>query len=394
MLIGSRKQESLPSLDEIINSAVDLARLCLRMDVAFISEFKNDRRIFRHIAAEGGAAPVRVGHSDPLSESYCQHIVNGTIPSIVDDSHVYPILKRLSCTEAMRIRAHLGVPILLSDGSVFGTFCCYSTNPRSTLRDLDVQAMICFAQLIARMIENRVLTERAIELKSARIAEIIEKRAVRIAYQPIVNMASRKIVGFEALARFKCVPEQGPDKWFQEAHQVSKGIELELLAIDLAVAAIGKIAPQAYLALNVSPETVLSGVLDQHISSIPPDRVVLEITEHVPVEEYEGMRSALSLLRSRGLKLAIDDAGSGYASFRHILQLQPDIIKLDQSLIRNIDLDPGRRALASALTSFAKDTNSKVIAEGVETWQELETLRELQVQAAQGYLLGRPAAIV
>jgi GAF domain-containing protein len=126
-----RKQESLPPLDEILNSAVDLARICLRMDVAFISEFKNDRRIFRHIAAKDGVAPVKAGHSDALSESYRQLIVTGIIPAIVDDSHIYPILKRLSCTDAMRIRVHLGVPILLSDGSVFGTFCCYSSNPRS-----------------------------------------------------------------------------------------------------------------------------------------------------------------------------------------------------------------------------------------------------------------------
>jgi EAL domain-containing protein (putative c-di-GMP-specific phosphodiesterase class I) len=394
MLNQSQAQQSLPPLDEIINSAVDLARICLRMDVAFISEFRNDRRIFRYIAANEGAVPVRVGHSDPLSESYCQHIIDGTIPAVVGDSHVYPALQRLSCTEAMQIRAHLGVPILLSDGSVFGTFCCYSTNPRSTLRQVDVEALTCFAQLIALMLENRVLTERAIQFKSARITEIIEEQAVSIAYQPIVDMASNKIIGFEALARFECLPERAPDEWFQEAHQVSKGTELELLVIDLAVSAIDRIASDTYLALNVSPETVLSGALDQHLSGIPAERVVLEITEHVPVEEYEDIKSALAFLRGRGLKLAIDDAGSGYASFRHILQLQPDIIKLDQSLIRNIDLDPGRRALASALTSFAKDTKSRVVAEGVETQQELETLRDLQVQAAQGYLLGRPIIVL
>jgi EAL domain-containing protein (putative c-di-GMP-specific phosphodiesterase class I) len=254
--------------------------------------------------------------------------------------------------------------------------------------------MTRFAQLIARLIENRVLTERAVEFKSARLAKIVEERAVGIIYQPIVDMASNNIIGFEALARFPCLPERAPDKWFQEAHQVSKGTELELLAIDLAVSAVSKIEPHIYLALNVSPETVLSGELDRHLSNVPAGRIVLEITEHMPVEEYEQIKSALTYLRKRGVKLAIDDAGSGYASFRHILQLQPEIIKLDQSLIRNIDLGPGRRALASALTSFAKDTNSKVVAEGVETRQELETLRNLQVQAVQGYLLGRPATIL
>jgi EAL domain-containing protein (putative c-di-GMP-specific phosphodiesterase class I) len=120
---------------------------------------------------------------------------------------------------------------------------------------------------------------------------------------------------------------------------------------------------------------------------------VLELTEHAPIEEYDALQAALASLRSAGLKLAIDDAGSGYASFRHILRLRPDIIKLDQSLIRDIDLDQGRRALALGLITFANETGCTIVAEGVENERELAVLQSLGVAAAQGYLLGRPAPL-
>jgi len=389
MLNVTPTKQSQAPLHDIILSAVDLARICLRMDVAFISEFKNGRRIFRHIAADGDL-PVQPGHSDPLAESYCQHIVDGSIPSIVDDSHIYPILKRLNSTEALKIRAHLGVPIWLSDGSVFGTFCCYNRSPNTSLREVDVEAMRRFAGLIAVMLEQRVLAERAAEQTCARLTRVIQGRAIAIACQPIVDLASGGVLGYEALSRFPA-PESCPAGWFDDAHQVDKGAELELLAIELALACLPTLSPQAYLSFNVSPGTILSGALASRLSDAPLGRLVLELTEHAPIEEYPAIAVALDTLRRSGLHLAIDDAGSGYASFRHILQLQPDIIKLDQSLIQGIDADSGRRALAAALTGFARDTGCDVVAEGIETDAELAVLRGLGVKAGQGYLFGRPA---
>jgi EAL domain-containing protein (putative c-di-GMP-specific phosphodiesterase class I) len=364
------------------------------MDVAFVTEFKDGRRIFRHVAALDENVPVKPGHSDPLDESYCQHIVNGDIPPIVDDSHIYPILKRLNATEAMNIRAHMGVPIWLSDGSVFGTFCCYSHRPSTAMRSIEVDAMTRFAKLIATMLENRVLAERAVENTCAVLVEVIRGRAIQIAYQPIIDLSTLEPIGYEALARFPGTPLRGPDEWFEEAHQVAKGIELELLAVELAVSRIAHLPAHAYLALNVSPHTILSGKLDACLAGVPLHRLVIELTEHAPIQDYGDLCASLAQLRQSGLRLAIDDAGSGYASFRHILQLQPDIIKLDQSLIRAIDLDSGRRALAAALIYFAHATGNTVVAEGIETDEELAVLRALGVQAGQGYLLGRPAPVV
>ncbi|QOY93102.1 EAL domain-containing protein [Massilia sp. UMI-21] len=390
MLNVAQPRQSQASLNQIILSAVDLARICLRMDVAFVSEFKDGRRIFRHIAAAGSALPVQPGHSDPLEESYCQHVVNGTIPAIVDDSHIYPVLKRLGCTEALKIRAHLGVPIWLSDGSVFGTFCCYNHSPQCSLREVDVDALRRFAALMASMLEQRVLAERAIEQTCARLSDVIAGRAITIALQPIVDLDNGAVLGYEALSRFPA-PDTSPARWFAEAHQVDKGAELEMLAIELALSKLALLPPHAYLSLNVSPHTILGGALPARLQGAALDRLVLEITEHAPIEEYPALVAALAGLRRAGLRLAIDDAGSGYASFRHILQLQPDIIKLDQSIVGGIDLASGRRALAAALTGFARDTGSAVVAEGIETEAERDVLRQLGIKAGQGYLLGRPA---
>lgn len=393
MTAEALQQRHIASLDQIIHSALNLVRFCLGMEVAFVTEFKQGRRIFRHIASRIDQAPINAGDSQPLDESYCQYIVSGAIPAIVEDSQLFPILKALAVTDALQIRAHLGVPIRLSDGSVFGTFCCYSRTPSSTLREADVTAMTQFAELIATILEQRVIAERARESTALLLSDAIDTHALYIAYQPIVDLSTGMVAGFEALARFRCEPVRGPDQWFADAHAVARGVELELLAIRGAIDGIGRLPPHAYLSLNVSPGTILSGELPGALADAPLDRVVLELTEHAPIEEYGALEAALASLRSVGLKLAIDDTGSGYASFRHILQLDPDIIKLDQSLIRDIDKDHGRRALAMGLITFANETGCTIVAEGVETERELTVLKSLGVGTAQGYLLGRPGPL-
>ena len=126
------------------------------------------------------------------------------------------------------------------------------------------------------------------------------------------------------------------------------------------------------------------------LDGYPAQRLVLELTEHAVVQDYASLQVALHPLRQRGVRVAIDDAGAGYASMRHILQVRPDIIKLDMSLTRGIDQDFQRRAMASALIAFARETGSVIVAEGVETEAELAQLKRLGAANAQGFLLGRP----
>jgi EAL domain-containing protein (putative c-di-GMP-specific phosphodiesterase class I) len=120
--------------------------------------------------------------------------------------------------------------------------------------------------------------------------------------------------------------------------------------------------------------------------------VVLEVTEHAPIDSYAGLSDALTGLRGH-VRIAVDDAGAGYAGLQHILQIRPDIVKLDISPVRDLDTDPVRRALISGMVSFARDAGFVLLAEGIETESELVALRALGVSLGQGYLLGRPARI-
>jgi EAL domain-containing protein (putative c-di-GMP-specific phosphodiesterase class I) len=250
-----------------------------------------------------------------------------------------------------------------------------------------------FAWLIGQLIEPRVLAERSHDAIVERLLAVLGTGSLNILFQPIIDVAQRTVVGYEALARFEGKPRRGPDVWFSEAHDVQMGLRLEMMALQKALAGLADIKADSYLALNVSPQMILSGALDELLTGLPLARLVLEVTEHSSILDYGVLSQALAGLRKAGLRLAVDDAGSGYASFRHILKLKPDVIKLDQSLIRNIDNDPGSRALASALITFAQETGSGVVAEGVETEDELAMLLSLGVSTAQGYLLGRPAGL-
>jgi EAL domain-containing protein (putative c-di-GMP-specific phosphodiesterase class I) len=214
---------------------------------------------------------------------------------------------------------------------------------------------------------------------------------MRVVFQPIVALETGAFVGFEALARFTDEPVQGPDVWFAEAAALGRALELELAAVRAAVACVDDLPTDAFVSLNVSPESIMSSEFVGAVDGIPFSRVVVEVTEHAPVNDYPRMRSALQDLRERGARLAVDDAGAGYASLRHILQLEPDFIKLDVTLTRGIEAQRSQRALASALVTFGREVDAAIIAEGIETEDELAVIRELGVPLGQGYYLGRPA---
>ncbi len=385
---------SMPhTTDELIRSAVGLARTCLGMDVGFVTEFRDGVRIFRHVASADDFTPIRPGDFNPLDQSYCQLVAAGRIPAIVQDSHDYPELLALAATGELEIRTHIGVPIVFSDGALFGTFCCYSRHPKTDLSSYDVDTLTRFAALIGELLETRVTGERARTEVIERLLDVIATDRFEIVFQPVIDVGGQALIGYEALARFAAQPERSPDQWFSEAHGVELGHRLELRAIHKALASLDDIPDGAYLALNVSPQTILTGALEAALAGVPLRRLMLEVTEHCSIPDYGLLSDALARLRQGGLRLAVDDAGSGYASFRHILKLKPDVIKLDQSLIRDIDHEAGSRALATALITFAASTGSSVVAEGVETEEELLALRELGVHTMQGYLLGRPACL-
>ncbi|HET6910031.1 MAG TPA: EAL domain-containing protein [Mycobacteriales bacterium] len=224
---------------------------------------------------------------------------------------------------------------------------------------------------------------------ASRIDRVLADNSGRIALQPVVSLSSGRLVAVESLARFP--DNRTPDRWFNEARRIGRGIDLELAMTAAALKTLDRLPPWCRLSLNASPELILDQrFADLLTAATPLDRICLEITEHVAIERYDDIHQALLPLRERGASLAVDDAGAGYASFHHVLRLRPDTIKLDRSLITRIDTDPARRALITAMVLVALELQASVTAEGVETRAELETLTTLGVDAAQGYLLARP----
>lgn len=385
--LGHTPSNSVPDILHAI-------RQHLKMEVAFVSEFVNDQRIFRYVDSSWTKSPVHVGAGGPLDESYCQRVVDGRLPELLNDAQTNPVAAELPATFEIPVGAHMSVPIQLSDGSVYGTFCCFSRGADTSLNLRDLSLMRVFADLAGKMIDRErhsIVHHRA---SMERVRKVLNSDAIHIVYQPIFDLNLGAIAGFESLARFSATPARSPDLWFNEAHAIGLGIELELKSIQLALMVMPNLCKGLDLSINASPETILDPSFEDLLSTLPSvEHLVLEITEHAAVEKYEEIAQRLKPYRDRGLQLAVDDAGAGYASFRHILNLEPDRIKLDMSLTRDIDIDPARRALAAALIHFSSDTGSKLVAEGVETAAEAAALIDLGVDKAQGYFLGRPMAL-
>ncbi len=214
---------------------------------------------------------------------------------------------------------------------------------------------------------------------------IIEEGRYHPVFQPIVELRTGAVVGYEALTRFD--DGRRPDLRFADAHAVGLGPRLELVTAFAAISAAESLPPGAALSINLSPTAILEGHLASLVSSTERT-ITIEITEHAEVENYPAVRRELSAID--GLRVSIDDAGAGFASLRHILELQPDVVKLDIGIVRGIDTDPARQALAAGLRHFSSLTGTALIAEGVETEAEAEALRRLDIEFAQGYLFGRP----
>ncbi|HEX2424321.1 MAG TPA: EAL domain-containing protein [Actinomycetota bacterium] len=241
----------------------------------------------------------------------------------------------------------------------------------------------------------RLAERRSHEIEERRegVRRVIEDEAFTLVYQPIYRLPTKDVVGYEALARFDGEPSRPPDVWFREAAEVGLGLDLELAATRVALEALDALPADAYLSLNLSHRAAVSPRVLETFDGTLLRRIVLEITEHEPVEDYDELATALERLRGRGARIAIDDAGAGFASLRHTLRLDPDVIKLDISLTRHIDGDRGKRALAKALISFAEEMRMDIVAEGIETKDELETLLGLGARLGQGFYLARPAPL-
>jgi EAL domain-containing protein (putative c-di-GMP-specific phosphodiesterase class I) len=341
----------LTSPADTVQRVLALARTYLRMDVVWLAELRGDEQVPTHVEASDGADAPAIG-------------------------------------SAAGIDAYLGVPVRTPDGSLRGMLCCVSgAQPELTVADVRVLEML--AGLLGELAGDDARAA-ALETVRRRTNDAITGHGRTLALQPIVDVPTGIVTGVEALARFDS--PQATEEWFAQAEPVGLRLQLELAAARSALVALGRPGHAGYLSLNLSAEAILSEEFPQLMAGTDPASLVVEITEHVAVEDYDALSRVLRRFRDAGLRLAVDDAGAGYASLRHILKLRPDYIKIDLSLVRDIHLDPARQALVASLVSFARTVDAVLVGEGVEQQAELDMLVTLGVRQMQGFLLCPPCA--
>jgi PAS domain S-box-containing protein len=305
---------------------------------------------------------------------------------IYDPTHPYGDIMR-----NLDVRGFAYAPIQ-SEGALIGLLVVGSSKPDAVARlSEQLGALVDFADLAGALLGRQLADREDTRRRHAEIEGVIEEHAFAPVFQPIVDLRNGVTVGYEALTRF--ADGVAPERRFGDAAAIGLEVELELATLEASIEAARKgISRSRFLHLNASPALVLRGTeLARILRDVRP-RVVLEITEHVIVQDYAAFRSGIARL-GRPVCLAVDDAGAGFASLRHILELDPSFVKLDISLIRGIDRDPAKQALVAGMRHFARHTKSRLIAEGVETEGEATTLAELHIRLAQGYRFGRPAAL-
>lgn len=225
------------------------------------------------------------------------------------------------------------------------------------------------------------------------VRDVLHRNALRTVFQPVVRLEDGTVRGYEALTRFDHQDFPDPVQGFAAASAAGLGVELEILAIEGALRRIDDLPEGAWLSLNASVEALLTPRTISLLLSHANRRIAVELTEHTRVTDYTALHEVTGLLRAAGILLAVDDAGAGFANLSQILQLRPDVIKLDISLTRGIDTDPVRAALTRALVSFSESIGALLVAEGIETYAEHERLLALGVRHGQGYYIAKPGAL-
>jgi EAL domain-containing protein (putative c-di-GMP-specific phosphodiesterase class I) len=381
---------SLDGSSEAIDRILSLARAALDMDVALVGRFDGDF-VVEAVAGEHEWFDLETGTRIPAEQTYCRRMVRGELPQLVRDARDDERTADLPVTREAGIGAYLGVPIRLWDGTLYGTLCCLSRAPEPSLNERDVRFMRVLAEILADQLDREELESEMRRLEWSRIRSVLDRDELDVEFQPVVDLRDRQIVSFEALTRFWVDPQRSPSVWFAEAAEVGLGVELELAAIRTALQRLDDFPAGVSLAINVSPTAAVDCRFSDLLIDVA-DRLVIEITEHAQVDDYEALLAALTPLREAGAQLAIDDVGAGFANLRHILRLAPDIVKLDLSLTKEIARDPARRALATSLVNFADGVGASIVAEGISSNDDLESLRSLGVDYGQGFYLARPSA--
>jgi EAL domain-containing protein (putative c-di-GMP-specific phosphodiesterase class I) len=365
------------------------AKKSLGLSLTFLTRLDGQ---VQHLEIVESSLPFfRDGQSQPQSTSLCQAILDGKLPSVIPNVAKLPEAMKTRAARFPRIRSFVSVPVSLSDGTLYGTFCAAGFTADNELTKRDHALMEVLASAAATLIEPGVQERRREAAIRARLEPVFNSDGLNVVLQPIVSLVDGTRVGAEALSRFPVEWSMAPNEVFAEATSIDIGIELELLAAQRAVEYLPSVS--GYLSINFSPETLLDERCRQLLEGTPHERIIVELSEHDPVRDYEALAAMLSPLRQSGMRLAIDDVGVGFSSLRHIVVSAPDLIKLDLSIVTGVATDQVLRTLARSLAEFGHEVGALVVAEGVETQEDAIALRDAGVDFGQGWYFGRPGPV-
>ena len=373
--------------EQQIAELLQTAKKSLQLSVAFLSRLDGTTQ---HLEVVESSIPFlfKDGITQRQEYTFCQAILDGKLPAVIPDVTKFPEAMKLPTAKIPRIRSYVSTPVVLSDGSLYGTFCAFGLTSDKELGTRDKTLMDVLASAAAVIIEPEVRSQERRNDIEGRLAPLIADGGPVVALQPIVDLATGERVGAEALSRFPAEWAMAPDVVFAEAHSVDLGHRLELLALERAAEHLDVVG--GYVAMNVSPATLLTPEFRELLTRLPLGRVLLELSEHDQVEDYAALTATLAPFRAAGLRLAIDDVGAGFSSLRHIVVTSPDVIKIDRSIVAGLDTDPVLSKLVHSLVEFGHGCDVRVVAEGIETADEAATLRALGVDYGQGWFYGRP----
>lgn len=388
---GDLADDSADSYTRAIRDALRALRALVGMEVSFVGRFVDGRRRFEFLDHDDSVQSLHVGDSAALESTYCARVVDGRLAQLVPDTSLDPEVSHLAVTSELSIGSYLSAPLTRADGSPLGTLCCYSRQPDNDLRNRDVELIDVFARVIGGYLSQLVVIENRSAQVREQVDRVLAAEGPRMALQPIVDTVTGGVYGYEALARFDDFEGWAPDRWFHEAARVGLGHELEIAAIRAALRLLPSLSADLHLSVNISAQTLCTSTeAVDLLAGLHSPRLVVELTEHTEVHDYDHLMHAMSRVRAAGAVIAIDDAGTGWSGLDRLLLLRPEVLKLDRALIQGIAHDSGRQALCAAMVGFTARTGSRLVAEGVETGEDLDALRVLGVPLVQGFFVGRP----
>jgi EAL domain-containing protein (putative c-di-GMP-specific phosphodiesterase class I) len=380
--------------DQLIHSALHLLQQHLGVEVVAVTHLLDETAVYRYVHATPGPAPVQPGTVERAATSYARSLVDHRLPPFLRSAAKDPVGTTLPATHALPIATHLGAALTLADGSHYGALSCFSPRVHDGLDADDLDVVRSVATLLGPHLEVIEAARRRHERRRTqlRVLTLTDTLELHLVFQPIVSLDDGEVVGMEALARFPTLHNDTPEV-FADARRLQVGQELELRAVAAALDELPRLPEDIYLAVNVGPGTAASSELVDLLLTTDAHRIVVEITEHEAVEDYGALTAALDTLGALGVRLAIDDVGTGFSGLDQILRLSPDTLKIDGALVHDVNSSPDKQAMVAALLNFARRVGTTVVAEHVETVAELETLRSLGVAYGQGYLFGRPSPL-